>query len=213
MIVAPSLLSANFGHLSRDIDRLNEAGCKMLHLDIMDGNFVPNISFGSAIVKTLRPLTKMAFDVHLMISDPLKYLTDFARAGADYLTFHYEAVDDPYQVIKAIKTLGIKAGISIKPNTPVTVLEPFLPFLDLVLVMSVEPGFGGQTFMMSAVPKIRQLHALRDQFNFSYLIQVDGGINNQTVRFVKEAGCDIVVAGTYIFSHVNIKEALASLEL
>ena len=116
MIVAPSLLSANFAHLSRDIDRLNEAGCKMLHLDIMDGNFVPNISFGSAIVKTLRPLTKMAFDVHLMISDPLKYLTDFARAGADYLTFHYEAVDDPYQVIKAIKTLGIKAGISIKPN-------------------------------------------------------------------------------------------------
>ncbi|HHU24217.1 MAG: ribulose-phosphate 3-epimerase [Bacilli bacterium] len=212
MIVAPSLLSANFAHLARDIDRLNEAGCQMLHLDIMDGHFVPNISFGSSIVKTLRPLTKMVFDVHLMISDPLKYLTDFVHAGADYITFHYEAVDNPFRIIKAIKAFGIKAGISIKPNTPVSVLEPFLPFLDLVLVMSVEPGFGGQTFMMGAVPKIKQLKALKDQHNYNYLIQVDGGINNQTVLLVKEAGCDIVVAGTYVFSHPNIKEALANLE-
>lgn len=212
MIVAPSLLSANFAHLARDIDRLNEAGCQMLHLDIMDGHFVPNISFGSSIVKTLRPLTKMVFDVHLMISDPLKYLTDFVHAGADYITFHYEAVDNPFRIIKAIKAFEIKAGISIKPNTPVSVLEPFLPFLDLVLVMSVEPGFGGQTFMMGAVPKIKQLKALKDQHNYNYLIQVDGGINNQTVLLVKEAGCDIVVAGTYVFSHPNIKEALANLE-
>ena len=184
----------------------------MLHLDIMDGHFFPNISFGSSIVKTLRPLTKMVFDVHLMISDPLKYLTDFVHAGADYITFHYEAVDNPFRIIKAIKAFGIKAGISIKPNTPVSVLEPFLPFLDLVLVMSVEPGFGGQTFMMGAVPKIKQLKALKDQHNYNYLIQVDGGINNQTVLLVKEAGCDIVVAGTYVFSHPNIKEALANLE-
>lgn len=211
MIVAPSLLAANFANLAGDIARLNEAGCEMLHLDIMDGHFVPNISFGSSIVKALRSLTKMVFDVHLMISEPLNYLSDFVKAGADYITFHYEAVDDPFQIIKAIKVLGVKAGISIKPNTPVEVLEPYLPFLDLVLVMSVEPGFGGQTFMPNAIPKIKKLKTWKSEQELNYLIQVDGGINAQNAPLVKEAGCDIVVAGTFVFGHFDVKDALAKL--
>lgn len=199
MIVAPSILGANPINYDDEIKKLNQAGFKMLHLDIMDGHFVPNISFGPAIVKALRPLTSMTFDVHLMISNPLFFLDEFVKAGSDYITFHYEATAEPLELIKAIKAKGLKVGMSIKPKTNVNVLFPFLNELDLVLIMSVEPGFGGQQFMNGATEKIKALKKWKTGHNQSFLIQVDGGINNETKEIVKEAGADIIVVGSYLF--------------
>ncbi|WP_041139142.1 ribulose-phosphate 3-epimerase [Beduini massiliensis] len=215
MIISPSVLSANFADLKTDIKKIEEGGASWLHYDVMDGHFVPNISFGYSILGDVRKVTDLFLDVHLMISDPKKYLNDFIKAGADLITFHYESCDDLDQVksvITEIKNQGIKAGISIKPNTDVEAIKPVLADLDLVLVMSVEPGFGGQSFMPKAIDKIKTLRNWIDQGKMECLIEVDGGINEETGKQCKEAGADVLVAGSYIFKHENTKEAIESLK-
>mgnify|MGYP003275506109 CR=1 FL=1 len=215
MIISPSVLSANFADLKTDIKKIEEGGASWLHYDVMDGHFVPNISFGYSILSDVRKVTDLFLDVHLMISDPNKYLDDFIKAGADLITFHYESYDNLDQiktVITKIKDQGIKAGISIKPNTSVEAIRPLLSDLDLVLVMSVEPGFGGQSFMLNAVDKIKTLRNWIDQDKIQCLIEVDGGINEETGKQCQAAGADVLVAGSYIFKHENTKEAIESLK-
>ena len=197
MKVAPSILSANFNNLIEEINSCK--GADFIHVDVMDGHFVPNITIGACVIKNLKKETNAFLDVHLMITDPYKYAPDFAKAGADIITFHYESDSDVAKTIKLIKELGCLGGISIKPGTDVDVLKPFLKELDLVLVMSVEPGFGGQSFMPSALEKIEKLAKWKKENNFNYLIEVDGGINKETAILVSKAGCEVVVAGTYIF--------------
>lgn len=196
-IVAPSILSANFNHLLDEVRSVSSA--EFLHIDVMDGHFVPNISLGALVYQGLKGKIDMVFDVHIMISDPLKYAKDFIEAGADYLTFHYEAAKDPLEVIQHIKALGCKAGISVKPGTKIEVLKPFLNELDLVLVMSVEPGFGGQKFIPSSLDKVQYLYEERKKNDHTYLIEIDGGINQETAEVAVKAGVDILVAGSYIF--------------
>lgn len=205
MIVAPSILSANFNNL---IDEINSCvGAEFVHIDVMDGHFVPNITIGSCVVKNLRKETDKVLDCHLMITNPLKYAKDFAKANCDYITFHYESDSEIVATIKEIKNLGCKVGLSIKPNTSVDVLKPFLKDLDLILIMSVEPGFGGQSFMDSALPKLAKLAKWKKEEGYNYLIEVDGGINTETAKLVAEAGCEVVVAGTYVFGSSN-REAI-----
>ncbi|MDR1696526.1 MAG: ribulose-phosphate 3-epimerase [Endomicrobium sp.] len=211
IIISPSILSADFSDLSKDIAVIEDAGADWVHIDVMDGHFVPNITIGPAVVKSLRKTTKMPFDVHLMISEPEKYWREFQKAGADLITFHSEAKTDKKKLIEDIKASGIKAGISIKPATPVSEIENLLPYLDLVLVMTVEPGFGGQAFMENMLPKISELGKLIDNNKYNCLIEVDGGINAQTGMKCVEAGADVLVSGNYIFSAANPKEALKSL--
>lgn len=200
-IIAPSLLAADFLNLETEIKKINETSCEWLHLDVMDGNFVPNLTFGYDLVGSLRPLTDKFFDVHLMISNPQMYVKQFQKAGAELYTFHYEAVNNEEipALIEAIKAANMKVGMSIKPGTEVADTVGFLKDLDLVLVMSVEPGFGGQAFQAASVEKIAELNELRKENNYEYLIQVDGGINNETGVLVSEAGCDVLVAGSYVF--------------
>ncbi len=200
MIVAPSLLSCDFTRLLEEAKNVVECGAQFLHIDVMDGHFVPNITMGPVIYKNLKGKVDAVFDVHLMISDPLFYAKAFIDAGADYLTFHYETVDNIEEMIEHIKSLGAKAGVSIKPNTDVNVLDKYLDKLDLILIMSVEPGFGGQKFIPNALDKIKHLKDKKDSNNYNYIIEVDGGINKETAILCKEAGVDAVVAGTYIFS-------------
>ena len=206
MIVAPSLLSANFAHLARDIDRLNEAGCQMLHLDIMDGHFVPNISFGSSIVKTLRPLTKMVFDVHLMISEPDRYIDAFKDAGADIITVHAEASTHLDRSVSKIRQLGIKAGVSLNPSTHESCLDYVIDKIDMVLIMTVNPGYGGQSFIEEMVDKISRVKKTITERNLNVDIEVDGGINHKTVAKVTEAGANILVAGSAFFGSENPSE-------
>ena len=206
MLVAPSILSADFNKLLEEVKTCSSA--EFLHIDVMDGHFVPNISFGPTVYKNLKKNVFNILDVHLMISDPMKYLDDHVKAGADIFTFHYEAVDDVSEMISEIKKRNIKAGISIKPKTDVSVLYPYLKDLDLVLVMSVEPGFGGQSFMDSCLPKLEELARLKKEYNYNYLIEVDGGINEETAKLVAKAGCEVVVAGTYIFKASNREEVI-----
>lgn len=212
--VSPSILSANFLNLDKDIKDVYFGGAKYLHFDVMDGHFVPNISFGSSILKQISKEHLLINDVHLMISEPNKYLDDFIKSGADIITFHYEAFnndEDIINLIRKIKNNNVKAGISIKPATPVEKIEKFLKDIDLVLVMSVEPGFGGQKFMFNSVEKIKKLYTIRNEGNYHYLIEVDGGINNETSKLCIEAGVDILVAGSYIYNKENKKEAIESL--
>lgn len=213
MLVSPSLLAANFINLENEIKRLNEANPDYLHLDVMDGNFVPNISFGPSIIKSIKPLTDILFDVHLMITNPDKYLNVFKDAGASILTYHYETNLDHNKMIDEIHNLNMKAGLSIKPATSVKEIVPYLEKLDLVLVMSVEPGFGGQKFMESSLEKIKFLKEYKESHNLNYIIEVDGGINKETASLVKEAGCDMVVAGTYLFKGdmLNLTKELKNL--
>lgn len=209
MIIAPSILSADFGDLKNSIKRVEST--KWLHVDVMDGHFVPNISIGPLVVKGLRPLTEQVLDTHLMISEPLKYVKQFVDAGSDRITFHYEAVDNVVHTIKEIKALNVEIGISIKPNTSVEEIEEFLPLLDQVLVMSVEPGFGGQKFMDSAVEKIQKLNELKKVPENDFVIVVDGGINSETAHLCKVAGADVLVAGSYVFNSTNAEERIDSL--
>lgn len=214
-IIAPSILAADFKNIQYDINTVQLAGADWLHFDVMDGHFVPNISIGLPFVQSVGHNHGLVNDVHLMISDPFKYAPDYIKAGADILTFHYEACKDDKEVfamIDLIHDYGAKAGISIKPDTPVQKIFPFLYSLDLVLFMSVEPGFGGQEFMPSVLNKII---CLKDYFNMNeitkVLIEVDGGINEETAKLVKMAGVDVIVAGTYLFGHDDIEERIKKL--
>ena len=209
-IVAPSILSADFNNLLEEVKSVSSA--EFLHIDVMDGNFVQNISLGALVYKNLKGKVDMVFDVHLMINDPVKYAKDFISAGADYLTFHYEAVSDVLGTIKYIKSLGSKVGISIKPMTDVGVLDPYLEYIDLILIMSVEPGFGGQKFMDNSLDKIRYLYKKRQTHEYLYLIEVDGGINSDTAKQVVLAGCDVLVAGTYIFKSQDRNKLIKELK-
>ena len=211
IIVSPSILSADFANLERDIKKVEDNGADWIHVDVMDGHFVPNITIGIPVVKSLKPITNLPLDVHLMIENPQKYIKDFANAGADILTFHYEAVkkNEISNLIKEIKNLGIKAGLSIKPKTnPEEILE-FLPELDLILVMTVEPGFGGQKFMNDCAEKIK---LLKKHSHDNLFIQVDGGINEETGKVCTNFGANSLVAGSYIYKSTDIKQAIQSLK-
>lgn len=210
IIISPSILSADFANLENDIKRVEENGADWIHVDVMDGHFVPNITIGVPVVKSLKKITKLPLDIHLMIENPSKYIEPFAKAGADILTFHYEAVEknEILTIIKNIKSFGIKAGISIKPKTNPDVLLPYLSDVDMVLVMTVEPGFGGQDFMPDCAEKIRYI---RLNASKNIIIQVDGGINAQTGKICTELGANSLVAGSYIYGAKDIKLAISSL--
>lgn len=212
MKIAPSMFACNFSEMGNEIKKITKAGADLVHMDVMDGGFVPNISFGADIIKSLRGLTHLPFDVHLMILDPLVYLDKFAAAGADSITFHVESESDPFITIKEIQKLNKKVGISLKPDTDITEILPFLPFVDIVLVMTVEPGFGGQDFLMSQLAKIGKLRNIIDSNRFRCVIEVDGGINYDTVKHAKKFGADICVAGTSLFRAENIYEAIQKMQ-
>ena len=200
-IISPSILSADFCRLEEDCRLVLDAGAQMLHFDVMDGHFVPNISFGVPVLASLhRGMPSAFFDVHLMISHPLAYVDAFAKAGAELINFHLESEDDPGAVLDAIRAAGCKTGMTIKPGTPAEELSPWLDRLDLVLVMSVEPGFGGQKFQSSALRKLEALKAEREARGLPFLLEVDGGVNAETAPFCVEAGADVLVAGSAVFS-------------
>ena len=199
-ILAPSLLSANFGDLGGALKLCEEKGAGLIHIDVMDGHFVPQITYGQPVIKSIRPLTKIPFDVHLMVERPEEMVDTFAQSGADYITFHQEACVHIDRLINHIHSLGKKAGISIVPSTPVYAILPVLAQVDLVLVMTVNPGFGGQSLIPYCVDKVRELVALRREKGYNYKISVDGGVNNKTLGSVLEAGADIIVSGSAFFN-------------
>lgn len=209
MLVAPSILTADFSNLKEELKSINNAD--YIHLDIMDGHFVPNISFGPYISSKIRKVTNIPFDTHLMVSNPLDWIEKFAIDNTHYITVHYES-NKYLEAIDKIKGLNIKAGLSIKPKTNVSEIKHLLPKIDLVLVMSVEPGFGGQKFMPNAINKIKELVQLRKEMNLNFIIEVDGGINADTIGSVKEAGVDMIVAGSYIFNQKNRKAIIKQLK-
>ena len=210
MEISLSILNMNFNHIKEELNQYAEK-IQYLHLDIMDGHFVPNISFGPSIVKAIHKENNFILDTHLMISNPMKYIQSFVEAGSDYITFHLEAVDNALEVIDYIHSLGVKAGISIKPNTKVEDLLPYLPNLDLVLIMSVEPGFGGQKFIESSIEKVKQLKQWKEEKGYVYLISIDGGINDLTLKKV-EPYLDLAVVGSYITASTTPLENIYKLK-
>ncbi len=199
--IAPSILSADFGQLGSEIKRLEEAGADMIHIDVMDGHFVPNLTVGPPVINTLRKYTKLPFDVHLMISPVHKYIKDYAEAGANIITIHPEATDNLQESIKHIKNFGKKVGVSLNPNTPIDIIEKLLVEINLVLIMSVHPGFAGQKFILNVLDKIKELKKIKDKKNLNFDIEVDGGINFDNSKLVVEAGANILVSGTTIFKN------------
>ncbi|OPJ56914.1 ribulose-phosphate 3-epimerase [Alkalithermobacter paradoxus] len=206
--LAPSILSADFARLLEDVKKVENAGCEYLHIDVMDGHFVPNITLGPAIVKSLRKDVNMVFDVHLMIENPDLYIQEFANAGADIITVHQEACTHLHRTIQNIKSLGIKAGVSLNPATPIETIKHVIEDIDMVLIMTVNPGFGGQSFIKSMIPKIYDLKKMIDDRGLNVDIQVDGGINPNNVIEVVKAGANIIVAGSAIFNSENISETV-----
>lgn len=198
-ILSPSVLAANFAALGDEMNRAESAGAQWIHLDVMDGDFVPNISIGIPVIQSIRKASNLFFDVHLMIADPIRYVKRFSEAGADMITFHQEAAADPAAVIDLIHSCGKKAGISVKPGTPLSVLKPYLDKVEMVLLMTVEPGFGGQSYIEASTQKISELVGMRDKASLHFDIEVDGGINAKTLGIVLDAGANIIVAGSYVF--------------
>ena len=210
-IVSPSMLSADFGHLDRDTRMIDRSAAEWVHIDVMDGVFVPNISFGFPVLKAITSATEKFMDVHLMIVEPEKYVERFAQAGADLVTFHIEATNDVKGCIELIRKSGAKVGVSIKPKTPVEVLEPILADIDLVLVMSVEPGFGGQSFIEGSTDKVRALRKMIDSKGLNVLIEIDGGVSRHNAGELYEAGCDALVAGSAVFKAPNPEEEIVAI--
>lgn len=204
--LSPSLLAADFGKIAEQLSEIEKAGCKFLHLDVMDGIFVPNISFGIPVIESIRKNSNMIFDVHLMIANPERYIENFYKAGADIINIHAEAVEDLPKVLNLIKSFGVKAAVTIKPNTPVSYIENVLNMVDMVLVMSVEPGFGGQKFMPEQLKKVKLLSKIRQRKGYDYNIEIDGGISLDNVEDVVKAGANIVVAGSAVFGAENLTE-------
>jgi len=212
-ILAPSILSANFSNIADEIKKVVRAGCQWIHLDVMDGHFVPNITFGPLLVKALREINKkLFFDVHLMIEEPIKFVEQFVEAGADLITIHQEAVeDDLLASVQYIKSQNVKVGVSVKPKTPISVLKPVYSKINLILVMSVEPGFGGQELIPSTLNKVRQLKLLKEKKKYPYLIEIDGGINQETIKLSIAAGAEVIVVGSAVFDDGKIAENIKKL--
>lgn len=211
-MLSPSLLSADFGNLQRDIEMLNNSQCDWLHVDVMDGIFVPNISFGQPIVKHIKKHARKPLDVHLMIIDPGRYIKDFREAGADILTVHYEACTHLDRTLHAIRDAGMKCGVVLNPHTPVSLLEDTVQICDVVLLMSVNPGFGGQTFIENTYNKVRQLRQILDRKNPQCLIEIDGGVNTTNAPLLYEAGADVLVAGNAVFKSENPMQTIIDLK-
>ena len=209
--ISPSILAADFSKLGEDIARVEDSA-DMLHIDVMDGVFVPNISFGQCVVSAIRKVSGLIFDVHLMITDPIRYIGDFAKAGADIITVHYESCDDHIAVLKAIRELGVKPSISIKPNTPAFVLEPLLDYVDMILVMTVEPGFGGQSLIPETLDSVRAVREMVNASGRSIMVEVDGGITEKNIRDAYKAGADVFVAGSSVFKSPSPSEAIGALK-
>ncbi len=210
--IAPSMLSCDFARFGEETARMENEGADLIHMDVMDAHFVPNLTFGAPIIKKMRSYSKLPFDVHLMISDPLKYTEDFAKAGADIITFHIESDSPVRETIDKIKSLGVKAALSVKPKTPVEEVFPYLDSLDMVLIMTVEPGFGGQSFMEDMMPKVKKLREEIERRKLDIDIQVDGGISDKTIATAAKSGANVFVAGSALFGAPDSKEMMAKLK-
>ena len=212
IVISPSVLAADFADLASEVKKVELAGAEYLHLDVMDGIFVPNISFGAPVISALRKHTAAVFDVHLMITDPIRYIDDFLKAGADIITIHYESCDDPLSVARYIRSKGARAAVSIKPKTPAEVLFPMLKELDMVLVMTVEPGFGGQKLIPETIEKVRQLREYANAEGIEIDIEVDGGVGLDNLATLTEAGANVIVAGSSIFKAADPQKAVAEMK-
>lgn len=210
--IAPSILSANFAKLGEEIKEIEKGGADYVHIDVMDGHFVPNITIGPLIVDAVKPITKLPLDVHLMIENPDKYIKDFVKAGADIITVHQETCPHLHRTIQLIKKENVKAGVVINPGTPVAMIKEVLNNVDLVLVMSVNPGFGGQTFIHETLSKIEEIDLIRKENNYQFELQVDGGVNVETAKLCVDAGADVLVAGSAVFDQSNRKKAIQDIK-